>query len=150
MGHNGRRHALSVEDETSWLKKPLSEELEGNRTLQPIDWAARCGRRLVAHLQVARVCVHHSSAAMTENGAAKQNELYQGVHKASTAYKLLASMGWKEGQGLVRAASQATTRCLACTRLCSRRRRPRSTAPCCATLYLAGRAKAGHHVAREG
>jgi hypothetical protein len=28
--------------------------------------------------------------------------LYNGVDKGSTAYKLLASMGWKEGDGLVR------------------------------------------------
>lgn len=27
-------------------------------------------------------------------------ERYQGVQKESTGYKLLASMGWKEGQGL--------------------------------------------------
>jgi len=27
---------------------------------------------------------------------------YQGVDKKSTAYKLLSSMGWQEGEGLVR------------------------------------------------
>jgi hypothetical protein len=27
--------------------------------------------------------------------------LYQGVDKASVSYKLLSSMGWKEGEGLV-------------------------------------------------
>jgi hypothetical protein len=28
--------------------------------------------------------------------------LFQGVDKSSTAFRLLASMGWKEGEGLVR------------------------------------------------
>ena len=28
---------------------------------------------------------------------------YQGVDKTSTAYKLLSSMGWQEGEGLVSA-----------------------------------------------
>ncbi len=28
--------------------------------------------------------------------------LFQGVDKASVSYKLLSSMGWKEGEGLVR------------------------------------------------
>jgi len=27
--------------------------------------------------------------------------MYQGIEKDSMAYKLLASMGWKEGEGLV-------------------------------------------------
>lgn len=31
------------------------------------------------------------------------NELYNGIDKGSTAFKLLASMGWKEGDGLVSA-----------------------------------------------
>lgn len=28
-------------------------------------------------------------------------DMYQGIEKDSMAYKLLASMGWKEGEGLV-------------------------------------------------
>jgi hypothetical protein len=31
--------------------------------------------------------------------------LYQGVHKDSAGYKLLKSMGWQEGEGLVRLGS---------------------------------------------
>jgi hypothetical protein len=30
--------------------------------------------------------------------------LYQGVAKASVGYKMLSSLGWREGEGLVRAA----------------------------------------------
>lgn len=30
-----------------------------------------------------------------------EGRTYQGVHKESNGYKLLASMGWKEGEGLV-------------------------------------------------
>lgn len=29
-------------------------------------------------------------------------DMYQGIEKGSMAYKLLSSMGWKEGEGLVR------------------------------------------------
>ena len=35
---------------------------------------------------------------------------YQGVHKESTGYKMLAALGWKEGEGLVRAQLCAVTR----------------------------------------
>ena len=33
---------------------------------------------------------------------AKTGKNFQGVDKESAGYKLLASMGWKEGEGLVR------------------------------------------------
>jgi len=32
---------------------------------------------------------------------AEKDERYQGVQKHSSGFKLLASMGWKEGEGLV-------------------------------------------------
>ena len=31
----------------------------------------------------------------------REDERYQGVEKHSSGFKLLASMGWKEGEGLV-------------------------------------------------
>ena len=34
--------------------------------------------------------------------AASEMQNYQGVHKQSAGFRLLASMGWQEGQGLVR------------------------------------------------
>lgn len=34
--------------------------------------------------------------------ASELPKLYQGVQKGSFGYKMLATMGWKEGQGLVR------------------------------------------------
>lgn len=40
---------------------------------------------------------------VTANGSVPVGTLYQGVDKASAGYKLLASMGWKEGDGLVSA-----------------------------------------------
>ncbi len=33
----------------------------------------------------------------------KEVSKYQGVEKHSSGFKLLAAMGWKEGEGLVRA-----------------------------------------------
>ena len=35
----------------------------------------------------------------------EKDERYQGVAKHSSGFKLLASMGWKEGEGLVRCSS---------------------------------------------
>ena len=32
----------------------------------------------------------------------REDERYQGVEKHSSGFKLLASMGWKEGEGLVK------------------------------------------------
>lgn len=37
---------------------------------------------------------------MSPSQLAVEGQTYQGVHKGSAGYKLLASMGWKEGQGL--------------------------------------------------
>lgn len=37
-------------------------------------------------------------------------KLYQGVDKGSFGYKLLANLGWQEGQGLVRAMQQQPQR----------------------------------------
>ena len=34
-----------------------------------------------------------------------KDERYQGVEKHSSGFKLLASMGWKEGEGLVRCST---------------------------------------------
>lgn len=37
----------------------------------------------------------------------KDGSFYQGVAKASTGFKLLEAMGWKEGDGLVRAEGKS-------------------------------------------
>ena len=37
-----------------------------------------------------------------------KDERYQGVEKHSSGFKLLASMGWKEGEGLVRYSTSDT------------------------------------------
>lgn len=46
----------------------------------------------------------------------KDDERYQGVEKHSSGFKLLASMGWKEGEGLVsctpRSSSQEAAPCV--------------------------------------
>ena len=38
----------------------------------------------------------------------REDERYQGVEKHSSGFKLLASMGWKEGEGLVSSAPGST------------------------------------------
>ena len=47
-----------------------------------------------------RLSLLHARAVMS--GATR----FQGVEKGSTAYKLLAKMGWEEGKGLVRGYSR--------------------------------------------
>lgn len=44
---------------------------------------------------------------------AQKDERYQGVEKHSSGFKLLASMGWKEGEGLVSCSPQ-TESCWLC------------------------------------
>jgi G-patch domain len=39
---------------------------------------------------------------MAASGASWGRDVYQGIEKSSAAYKMLASMGWQEGDGLVR------------------------------------------------
>lgn len=48
-----------------------------------------------------RLCECIDSAVMVAPDEALFGKKYQGVEKRSTGYKLLAAMGWKEGEGLV-------------------------------------------------
>jgi Pin2-interacting protein X1 len=43
--------------------------------------------------------------------ASELPKLYQGVQKQSFGYKMLATMGWKEGQGLVSEPAQTAAVC---------------------------------------
>lgn len=45
--------------------------------------------------------VQPQMSSHTDLSDARFRDMYQGIEKDSTAYKLLASMGWKEGEGLV-------------------------------------------------
>lgn len=38
------------------------------------------------------------------------NELFQGIDKSSFGYKVLANLGWKEGEGLVSSTASAASR----------------------------------------
>ena len=49
-----------------------------------------------------------------------KDERYQGVEKHSSGFKLLASMGWKEGEGLVRCSTSGVAYCLAALTICVR------------------------------
>ena len=43
-----------------------------------------------------------AAMALGSEGVAVPKVKYQGIDKSSAGYKLLAAMGWSEGQGLVR------------------------------------------------
>lgn len=61
-----------------------------------------CARRTTRRLS----CRKTLRRSLAQDGVitamlAKEDERYQGVQKHSSGFKLLASMGWKEGEGLV-------------------------------------------------
>ena len=71
----------------------------------------------------------------------KETARYQGVEKHSSGFKLLAAMGWKEGEGLVRAASRSTlTVGHCCMAVCSSRARAVTVLSCLPSRELSSRA----------
>lgn len=67
-----------------------------------------CCRARHQHQAVSAATSRHRWGVTLVNTMAAATEphvLYQGVNKHSAGYKLLTSMGWKEGEGLVRARS---------------------------------------------
>ena len=71
-----------------------------NVAAQKLCWSAvrPCGFTSAASCQKKRE--HIDSPAWPFAAMASR---FQGVHKQSTGYKMLAALGWKEGEGLVRA-----------------------------------------------
>ena len=77
----------------------------------------------------------------------KEDERYQGVEKHSSGFKLLASMGWKEGEGLVSCTcpcnSQVAAPCV-CKGLCAKEHIVLSDA------LIAGRQETGTEAPHQG
>lgn len=95
-----------------------------------------------------------SAAAAALLPATALPNMYQGVQKESAGYKLLASMGWREGDGLVSGAGWEEggkkVHHHVGLRLSSRRRAHSLPPPPTAFARISGGQEAGHQGARQG
>lgn len=83
-----------------YLHPTIQFSPEGTRAFAFLLLIAMGGRR--ERTSTSDAAIAAASASASASIAASQHaQLFQGVDKRSTAFKLLNSMGWKEGEGLV-------------------------------------------------